>query len=50
MAVTQGDEKGESSMTAAKKAIKPNANGIANYELPWYESLLWNITQLLTII
>jgi len=28
-------EVGESSMTAAKKALKPNPNGITNYELPW---------------
>jgi replication factor C subunit 2/4 len=31
------EEKGESSKTAAKKALKPNSNGIANYELPWVE-------------
>jgi len=35
MAITKGEEKGESSMSAAKKALKPNSNGIANYELPW---------------
>lgn len=35
MAVTE--EKGESSKTAAKKVLKPNSNGIANYELPWVE-------------
>jgi replication factor C subunit 2/4 len=40
MAVTKSEEKGESSMTAAKKALKPNANGVANYELPWYERFL----------
>jgi hypothetical protein len=35
MAVTKGEEKGESSTSAAKKALKANTNGIANYELPW---------------
>ena len=35
MAVTKGEETGESSTAAAKKLLKPNANGIANYELPW---------------
>jgi hypothetical protein len=35
MAVTKGETAGESSTTAAKKLLKPNANGIANYELPW---------------
>jgi replication factor C subunit 2/4 len=35
MAVTKGEEVGESSTSAAKKALKPNTNGIANYELPW---------------
>jgi replication factor C subunit 2/4 len=33
MAVTE--EMGESSTAAAKKLLKPNTNGIANYELPW---------------
>lgn len=35
MAVTKGEEVGESSTSAAKKALKPSTNGIANYELPW---------------
>lgn len=35
MAVTKGETAGESSTAAAKKLLKPNANGIANYELPW---------------
>jgi len=35
MAVTKGEEKGESSTAAAKKTLKPQANGIPNYELPW---------------
>jgi hypothetical protein len=35
MAVTKGEEKGESSTSAAKKVLKANTNGIANYELPW---------------
>lgn len=35
MAVTKGEEKGESSMGAAKKVLKANANGAVNYELPW---------------
>jgi hypothetical protein len=35
MAVTKGDEMGESSTAAAKQLLKPNSNGIANYELPW---------------
>jgi replication factor C subunit 2/4 len=35
MAVTKGEEKGESSMSAAKKVLKANTNGVANYELPW---------------
>ncbi|PMD49213.1 P-loop containing nucleoside triphosphate hydrolase protein [Hyaloscypha bicolor E] len=37
MAVTKGDEMGESSTAAAKQLLKPNSNGIANYELPWVE-------------
>jgi len=39
MAASKGEEKGESSTTAAKKQLKPNANGITNYELPWYENI-----------
>ena len=35
MAVRKEQEKGESSMSAAKRVLKPNANGITNYELPW---------------
>lgn len=35
MAVTKGSEKGESSTAAAKKVLKANSNGLANYELPW---------------
>jgi replication factor C subunit 2/4 len=35
MAVTKGDEMGESSMSAAKKVLKANTGGAANYELPW---------------
>jgi replication factor C subunit 2/4 len=35
MAVTKGEETGESSNAAAKKLLKPNPNGVANYELPW---------------
>jgi replication factor C subunit 2/4 len=35
MALTKGEEKGESSTAAAKKVLKANTNGIANYELPW---------------
>jgi replication factor C subunit 2/4 len=35
MAITKGEEKGESSMSAAKKVLKPNANGVTSYELPW---------------
>jgi replication factor C subunit 2/4 len=35
MAVTKEAEKGESSMSAAKKVLKPNTNGAVNYELPW---------------
>lgn len=38
MAVTKGEEVGESSTSAAKKALKPNPNGVPNYELPWYEA------------
>lgn len=38
MAVTKGEEVGESSTSAAKKALKANANGAVNYELPWYLS------------
>jgi hypothetical protein len=30
-------ETGESSMSAAKKSLKPTTNGPANYELPWYQ-------------
>jgi replication factor C subunit 2/4 len=30
------EEKGESSTSAAKRALTANANGVANYELPWY--------------
>ena len=26
-------------MAAAKKILKPNSNGITNYELPWYASI-----------
>merc|ERR1712093_898893 len=37
MAVTKGEEKGESSTSAAKKVLKANTNGVANYELPWVE-------------
>ena len=37
MAVTKGETAGESSTAAAKHLLKPNANGIANYELPWLE-------------
>jgi replication factor C subunit 2/4 len=35
MAITKDEEKGESSMSAAKKVLKANANGAINYELPW---------------
>jgi hypothetical protein len=35
MAVTKGEEIGESSTAAAKQLLKPNSNGIVNYELPW---------------
>lgn len=35
MAVTK-EVQGESSEAAAKKVLKPNPNGVANYELPWY--------------
>lgn len=35
MAITKGEEKGESSTSAAKKVLKANTNGVANYELPW---------------
>jgi replication factor C subunit 2/4 len=35
MAVTKGEETGESSMSAAEKVLKANTNGPANYELPW---------------
>ncbi|KAG9245242.1 P-loop containing nucleoside triphosphate hydrolase protein [Calycina marina] len=37
MAATKGEKPGESSMAAAKKTLKPSANGITNYELPWVE-------------
>lgn len=39
MAVTKPDEKGESSKSAAKNALKANTNGVTNYELPWYVSV-----------
>jgi replication factor C subunit 2/4 len=35
MAATKGEEKGESSTSAAKRVLKANSNGIPNYELPW---------------
>jgi replication factor C subunit 2/4 len=35
MAVTKGEEMGESSISAAKKLLKANTNGAVNYELPW---------------
>jgi replication factor C subunit 2/4 len=35
MAITKGEEKGESSTSAAKNILKANSNGIPNYELPW---------------
>jgi len=35
MAVTKGEDIGESSTSAAKKVLKANTNGVANYELPW---------------
>lgn len=36
MAAKKGEEKGESSTTAAKKGLTANTNGVTNYELPWY--------------
>lgn len=41
MAVTKGEEKGESSATAAKNVLKASTNGIPTYELPWYNN--WKI-------
>jgi hypothetical protein len=35
MTVTKKEETGESSISAAKKVLKANTNGPANYELPW---------------
>ncbi len=35
MPSARGDEKGESSTSAAKKALTAVTNGAANYELPW---------------
>lgn len=37
MAITNPEEKGESSKSAASNVLKPNANGAVNYELPWVE-------------
>lgn len=36
MVSTKASEVGESSTSAAKKALKANTNGVTNYELPWY--------------
>ena len=46
MAVTKVvEEKGESSTSAAKRALTANPNGIANYELPWQgPCLMWLTT------
>jgi hypothetical protein len=35
MPAAKGEEVGESSTSAAKKALTANANGNATYELPW---------------
>jgi len=36
MTTSKAPEVGESSTSAAKKALKANTNGVTNYELPWY--------------
>ena len=36
MAPKAREENGESSTAAAKKALTAKANGVTNYELPWY--------------
>jgi replication factor C subunit 2/4 len=40
------EEKGESSTSAAKRALTANANGVANYELPWYVCCLSKVNHL----
>src|SRR6266487_3126403 len=40
------EEKGESSTSAAKRALTANANGVANYELPWYGDSPFELNQL----
>jgi len=44
MAVTKAAEAGESSKSAALGQLKANANGAANYELPWYANHVLSIS------
>lgn len=43
MAAKKGEEKGESSTTAAKKGLTANTNGVTNYELPWYAIVFYDL-------
>lgn len=36
MSSQKPEERGESSNSAAKAALKASSNGTTNYELPWY--------------